>query len=377
MAHGSGSSPTSSASSVFWLGMLTFSSCGMILFNKLAMHDFRFPMSLLFFQNLMSVMLNHASVQAGIADQKPLKFSEFARFVVPAFMFTIMLGSSLAALPLVTVASVIVFKNGSTLLVALGDRFYFGKKFHAFAYVGLLIMLLGGVVYGLDDLSFNLWGYIWLTINMVTNAALNIYESHVINDVDNTPMACSTYMNGISLPFIFAFAAYTTELPSVFTAVGQLSGSMLLCCCITGFLGFCISNAYTNLLGSVPATTVTVATNVNKILAMILGFLIWPESRTKLTPATVAGIVLCLGGAYVFSQARKMPASAAAAAAEGSKGEGGESGLSPAANKAQGQSLLSASAGKDGAAAAADDDDDEALELEMAAVLKEIDGDQL
>jgi hypothetical protein len=227
-----------------WFGILMFSSVGMIMFNKLAMHSFHFPLSLLFFQNGLSCVLNVAAMRADLLSGNALKASEARHFVVPALLFAIMLGASLKALPLVTVASVIVFKNGSTILVAVGDMLVFGQRFHRHAYAGLGVMLCGAVVYGLGDHQYNATGYAWLAVNMVVNAVLNIYERYAVLKSENSPAVCSTYMNSLSLPFVLAAAVYQNETATVLSALADTTFGMRVCIVITGCLGFSISLAY-------------------------------------------------------------------------------------------------------------------------------------
>ncbi len=286
-----------------WFAILMFSSVGMILFNKLAMHSFRFPLSLLFFQNGLSCVLNIAAMHAGLLDGgNAFRAKEARHFVVPALLFAIMLGASLKALPLVTVTSVIVFKNGSTILVAIGDMLVFRQRFHRHAYFGLAIMLCGAVVYGLGDHRYDATGYAWLTLNMVANAVLNIYERYAVVNSGTSPAVCSTYINALSLPFVAAAAVYQQETIDVFTQLAATTITMRACIFVTGCLGFSISLAYVTLFTITSATSIVVASNVNKIVSMALGFLIF---RNIPTSQGVVGIVACLYGAWLFATSKK------------------------------------------------------------------------
>lgn len=371
MGHGDVQDNVGTMTKVFWLGLLSFSSIGMILFNKIAMGDFHHPMHLLFFQNALSIILNLFSVFIGLQKQQPLNWAEARRFIIPSLIFTVMLGSSLASLPYVTVASVIIFKNGSTLLVAAGDKLVFGKRFHRNAYLGLLLMLIGGIIYAMEDSSQHKLGYFFLFVNMVANATLNIYESHVVNDVANTPIACSTYINASSLPFVLGIAYYqqyaADSQSSVVADVMSASLSLKICMLITGCLGFCISNAYMTLFTIVPTTSIVVATNVNKIVSMLLGFVIFPASRNALNRYSWSGIAVCLGGAYLFAVSKKR------APGGNTGGAGGDSGAYAKVSTRDHEegSLLQ----RNGSPRAVDDD--ESLEIEMASVMNEIDATEI
>ena len=106
----------------------------------------------------MTVVLNFFLAWIGIFAIKPFKLAHFKMFLVPSLLFLLMLATSLKALPLIAVATVVVFRNIGTCLVASLETIIFKKEFDMNQRFGMVLMVLGAVVYGYFDLHFDMEG---------------------------------------------------------------------------------------------------------------------------------------------------------------------------------------------------------------------------
>lgn len=169
-------------SSTWWFAMLMLASVGMVLLNKGVMYAFPYPMLILLFQNIATVLLNMAGAWwLNLFEMKRWQLAEMVPFIVPAITFTFLLISSMRALPLVAVATVVVFRNISTLVVAVGDVVLFKKRFSRRAVAALLVILIGSLIYAYADGNYNPVGYRWIALNTLLNAIGNLYEKFVVS----------------------------------------------------------------------------------------------------------------------------------------------------------------------------------------------------
>ena len=115
----------------FWFPLFTVSSVAMVILNKYCAASFPQPYSLLAFQNTMTIVLNLIGLQLGVFNMRSFTAQQFKMFAIPSVLFVGMLVTSLRGLPLVSVATTVVFRALSTCVVAFGDFLFFSKKFNA------------------------------------------------------------------------------------------------------------------------------------------------------------------------------------------------------------------------------------------------------
>ena len=92
---------------------------------------------------------------------------------------------NMAALHYLTVETVVVFRNLSTLGVAFGDLIVFKRTFPILAVVSMVVMVIGSVLYGSEDLGFSVVGYFWgfmYTAGVVFNS---LYIKLMFNQVSS------------------------------------------------------------------------------------------------------------------------------------------------------------------------------------------------
>jgi len=61
---------------------------------------------------------------------EPWRMEHMRTWLLPTLTFSCMLVTSLKALPLVSVATTVIFRNVGTVLVAFGDTLFFEKRFN-------------------------------------------------------------------------------------------------------------------------------------------------------------------------------------------------------------------------------------------------------
>jgi GDP-mannose transporter len=69
---------------------------------------------------------------------------------------------------------VTIFKNVTNLVTVFGDWYLFGESISTLTVVAVLIMTIGAIMAGLNDLDFNLRGYIWMIVNCFCTAGHHV-----------------------------------------------------------------------------------------------------------------------------------------------------------------------------------------------------------
>jgi drug/metabolite transporter (DMT)-like permease len=129
----------------------------------------------------------------GFFEMKAWKMEHFKMFLIPTTIFTLMLFCSLQALPYIAVATTIIFRNISTVLVATGDYFFFSKAFTFQQRVAMGVILCGSVVYAGNDVNYEPIGYFWITLNTLFFSGNMLVESWAVKEIDQTPVGISCY----------------------------------------------------------------------------------------------------------------------------------------------------------------------------------------
>lgn len=298
---GRGAVVAEAAQSVFWFGLFMTASVSMVIFNKLVMQSYNYSTFLLIIQNTITIALNLVGTKAGIFTMNEWKLEHFKIWALPTVTFSIMLVTSLKALPLVAVATTVVFRNISTVLVACGDALLFSKEFNKDMKIAIAVILAGSIVYSYFDMNFNMVGYLWMVANTILFTCNVLYEKYAVTSVDQTAVGISCYQNILSLP-ILAVTLITSGETGAIDAWVVLPGHMQVIILLTGVFGCLLSVCYMSLNKFASPTAITIASNLNKLVSAILGGLVFQSS---VTPHAVAGLLICMAGGYMYSNAAK------------------------------------------------------------------------
>eukprot|EP00936_MAST-01D_sp_MAST-1D-sp1_P001981 g1981.t1 len=302
MADGKYEETASYMRTLFWFGLFTISSAGMVLLNKLIMTRFPFPAVLIFAQNGGTIVFQLVGTQLGIFDMKPWRLEHFKKWSIAAVLFVCVLGTSLMALPHIAVATTIVFRNLGTFIVSFGDAAIFGKQFSTQMKLGLVIMFIGSLVYTSFDPNFNAVGYFWIAANTLLWAVSNLFEKWATVTTDQTSVGISCYENVVTLPILLISMVASEEAAASQAKFAELSGFIKMCILLTVVFGCSLSICYMSLNKFASATAITIAGNCNKLISAIVGAYVF---HATVRANAVIGLLVCVGGALTFSFAPK------------------------------------------------------------------------
>lgn len=295
----------------FTLVLYCVSGTLLTLVNKLAIIIFPYTNILLVFQNGVSVILLLVYFYFFPLESKslpPVNIDILKIWTPVVLLFVTMLTSSLFALLYVSVPTLIVIRNLSTLVVAVLEYFILGNKIDVLSIATLFGMIIGAIFYAMHDLTFSIQGYVWLCVNIIGTSVYQVYIKKVVNMPimkDHGAIVMSYYNNLISLPILVILAGIMGESKALIAYFQSVylpkikSICVVLLSCLFGFL---LSTSAFALNKLISPTSIMVANNVNKFSLIILSE-IFVQSTLDITASIGAIFVLFCG--WLYSQTKE------------------------------------------------------------------------
>ncbi|CAF1140148.1 unnamed protein product [Adineta ricciae] len=294
------------SSTIVVLIIYCISGTFLTLLNKITVALFPYANLLLIVQNTFAVVLLifcsryfHSTFGALPA----LNRTVLQLWMPLVLLFVLMLISSLTALIYVSVPTVIVMRNLTSLFVAFLEYLFLNHKTNRFSIFILLGMLGGAGLYAKHDFTFNVQGYVWLGVNIISTSVYQIYIKKIIHLAyfENIgPIGMSYYNNLLSLPVLWIILCVTGELRRlVMNFELEHSQTMLsiILILISSLLGFALSISAFALNKLISATSMMVTNNVNKFSVIVLSE-IFVKSTLDIIASIGAISVLFLGWLY-------------------------------------------------------------------------------
>lgn len=287
----------------FWLFMLFLASVTMTVGNKYVMKKWGdFANTLTLMQNGAAVLYLGVGKHLGMMEMKPFAAQQWKVFLVSSFFLAMQILTSLKALPFVAIATVVAFRNTCTVIIAIIDYMFFGTKFSKNQALSLAVTTLGMIVYAVQDINFNLIGYLWLVGNSVAtiiNTFWNkFYITHYTKELKiQTSYGVSFIQQVETLPIVFVMAAMNNEggAYAAFTPMDSYGKAMVFATCLGGIL---IGIAYPKCFSLVSGTSVVVASTANKAVSILIGMWLF---GTRLSSMQVLGLLVCIIGSLWYA----------------------------------------------------------------------------
>ena len=287
---------------VFWLFMLFLASVTMTVGNKYVMKEWDFANTLTLLQNGTAVLYLGAGRLTNKLDMKPFALQQWKVFAVSSFFLAMQILTSLKALPLVAIATVVAFRNSCTVVIALIDYFCFGTRFSKPMMYALVLTTIGMLIYAFQDINFNFVGYMWLVGNSaatIFNTFWNkVYITKYTRELKiQTSYGVSFIQQSETIPIVL-FMALANQEGGAASALGPLPFSTKLMVLLTCGGGVLIGIAYPKCFSLVSGTSVVVASTANKAVSILIGMYLF---GTRLSFTQIIGLLVCIGGSLWYA----------------------------------------------------------------------------
>ncbi|XP_060197216.1 GDP-mannose transporter GONST1-like [Lycium barbarum] len=295
------------------------SSCSMILVNKyvLSSYNFNAGISLMLYQNFVSVVVVSLLSFFGVISTEPLTLRLIKVWLPVNFIFVGMLITSMFSLRYINVAMVTVLKNVTKVITAVGEMYIFNRHHDNRVWAALFLMIvtllsavriISAVSGGITDLSFHATGYTWQIINCFLTASYSLTLRRIMDT------AKQVTESGNLDEFSMVLLNNTLSLPLglflvlLFNEVDYLSRTPLLrlptfwmVTTISGFLGLAISFTSMWFLHQTSATTYSLVGSLNKIPLSVAGILLF---KVQTSLENTASIFFGLLAGVIFARAK-------------------------------------------------------------------------
>lgn len=286
----------------FWLFMLFLASVTMTVGNKYVMKQWNFANTLTLLQNGTAVLYLGIGAYSGYLEMKPFALQQWKVFAVSSFFLSMQILTSLQALPLVAIATVVAFRNTCTVVIALIDYFFFGTQFSKNMMLSLALTTLGMIIYAFQDINFNFLGYMWLVGNSVATIFNTFWNKVYITKYTKelkiqTSYGVSFIQQAETIPIVLFLAMANNEQEAM-TLLSPLPTITKMCVLLTCAGGVLIGIAYPKCFSLVSGTSVVVASTANKAVSILIGMYLF---GTRLSVVQVFGLVVCIGGSLWYA----------------------------------------------------------------------------
>lgn len=234
--------------------------------------------------------------------------SQVQIFLASSVLKVLQVVTSLLALPLVAIATVMVFRNIAIVITAVIDLIFFGTKFNCRCIAALALVVIGSLVYTGFDVNYNARGYMWLCLNTVLYVISVIYNKVFQTQLQeaNTQTAQGnalieqSWMCVWGVGFAYVGGEFTSKMAMDAMAMNGITVVLFLA---TGLAAPIIGTAYAKCFAIASPTTVTVAATVNKCISIVIASVAF---GTVLANTQLGGLALCVfAGAWYGEEQKK------------------------------------------------------------------------
>ena len=272
-------------------------------FNKavLSTFEFDFPNVLLLAQMLVALMVLFLMRIFGLVAREHLSISKAKELAPVALLYTANVGFALASLAKLNVPMYNTLKRATPLVVLAWGVVGEGKYPKREVALSVATTVLGCIVAGFGDLSFDLHGYAFAVISCLLQAAylITVQKTGAEKGVDSTSLLL--YNSLLSIPPLVALVIFDGSLAAAISAL-QIreelrSGPFCFAMVNALLLGVLLNYALFLCTECNSALTTTIVGVIKGVLSTALGFVLLGGVRTNAT--NLIGIFLnTIGGVW-------------------------------------------------------------------------------
>ncbi|XP_061336643.1 GDP-mannose transporter GONST3 [Gastrolobium bilobum] len=288
------------------------------IINKWAVMKFPYPGAL--------TALQYFTSAAGVFLCGKLKFIEHDslhlftmwRFLPAAIIFYLSLFTNSELLLHANVDTFIVFRSVVPLFVAVGETLFLHQPWpSAKTWASLATIFAGSVLYVATDYQFTFMAYTWAVAYLVSMTIDFVYIKHVVMTIGLNTWGLVLYNNLEALLLFPLELLIMGELKKIQHEISDESDwhsfQVVLPVGLSCLFGLSISFFGFSCRKAISATGFTVLGIVNKLLTVVINFVVWDKHSTWV--GTV-GLLICMLGGIMYQRSTSKPKAAKQATAQ-------------------------------------------------------------
>lgn len=289
------------------------SSISMTIMNKLVLSNHKFGMNffLLMMQSLVSVIFLRICKSLHLVKYRPLNRKDALSWLPVSLLLIAMIYTGSKSLQFLTVSMFTVFKNITIMFIALAERHFFYTRITPLMWCSFALIIASSVIGGFNDLTFNVAGYLWMTINCTISASYILFMRSVIKKVQFADFDSVYYSNTLAVPILLILSLLLENWPrfiaDYFLSTSPLASernSLLFGIIFSSISAFAISYSTAWSVRVVSSTTYSMVGALNKLPIAISGFLFFSQERSVTTIWNFVSILVAFASGIVYSVAQ-------------------------------------------------------------------------
>lgn len=281
----------------------TVCSSMLMVTNKLALRVFPYPSLLMAVQFLVSASVVRGLSLLSVLDVEPLILGRVKAFWMVPLCFELAIFANIKLLEAASVETAVVFRTAVPLITAWADWAFMDREAPSTkSTMSLFTIVLGALLYAWSSpggLMIRVW--MWALLYLSILSFEMVYVKHVLNRLPMSTWTRVYYNNALALAFWPPFLFLGEEYQQLSTAAATISqsraGFVVAMSCL---LGVGISFTGFGLRSLVTATTFTVLGVMNKVLTILMSYLLVSNSATFFG---ITGLLACIGAGTMYEQA--------------------------------------------------------------------------
>lgn len=302
-----GKGPALAGKVLFACGLYAFCSVSMVLVNKSLASSYNHLIDgdlnflLVIIQAIVAVIAVEFCKRMKWVEYPPFNLKTALQWAPVNLFFCAMLFTGMTSLQYNNVPMVTVFKNITNILVAAGDRFYFGTSVEFMTMLAFGIMLMGAVFAARNDVFITAQGLFWMCANCASTAGYILYMKFATKNVKLSKFGMVFYNNVLCTVFLLPVAILNGEVHLFMTTPALHTPDYYFKNFFAGFVGFFLNFASLNCVQQTGPSTYAIIGSLNKVPISILG---WFLFDSKITPQTWFFIAVSMMGGFLYSYAK-------------------------------------------------------------------------
>ena len=256
--------------------------------------------SVILFQCFIAVVMVAAAKQCNIVEYPSFSFAVAKSWMPLNILFIGMLFSGFMSLVYVSIPMVTITKNLANIITVFGEWYLFGEPLSYLTLLSVLIMVVGAVLAGANDLEFNLYGYLWMAINCFFTSGYVLYMRFASTSIKLPKFGMVYYNNLISMALLLPVCIARSEF-SAFMDPAVMTLPFLSANLVAGVLGFYLNFASLWCVSATNATTYAIVGSLNKVPITVLGFFLF---SAKMTSEGVVFITMATAGGFLYAYSK-------------------------------------------------------------------------
>ncbi|EGC37582.1 hypothetical protein DICPUDRAFT_149816 [Dictyostelium purpureum] len=265
-------------------------SVSITFFNKAVLnyYNFNYSNSLTLGQMIFSLFFLVIMKQFGYISYPDLNIDLCKKLLSLSLLFILMVVSGLAALAKTNVPLFSALRRLSTLIVIAGERALLGKVTPANETQSVVIMVLGALIAGWGDVTFDVVGSIYILFNCFVTAGYLIFIAKKTKETQLNTFGLMFYCNILSMPATILLT-YVTEWEGISSYEGYSDLGFQFCFLMSSVQAFLL-NYFIFLCSTLnsPLTT-SITGQIKSILQTILGLFMFGD--VIITPLLSIGLI--------------------------------------------------------------------------------------